>query len=138
MDANAKPHLVSLRAVRVLFCDCVLDRDGAFDRVHGAGEIGDYAVPSGIEDSTAMGGNQPIEDCPVRLKPPQRAELIQPHQAAVLGNVGRKDRSKLSFDYLAFCHRPSSGALMPEPNSFDTINIAFIPPLFDGSSQNTR
>ena len=88
--------------------------------------------------STAMGGNQPIEDRPVRLKPPQCAELIQPHQAAVLGNVGRKDRGKLSFDYLAFCHRPSSRALMPEPNSFDTINIAFIPPLFDGSSQNNR
>jgi hypothetical protein len=115
MDADAKPHLLALWAVLVLFCDCVLDRDSAFDRIHRAGEIGDHAVPGGIEDSAAIGGNQSIEDCPICLKPPQRAELIQPHQAAVLGNVGRKDGGKLSFDYLTFCHRPSSRALLPEP-----------------------
>jgi hypothetical protein len=55
-----------------------------------------------------MGGDQSIEDRPVGLQPSQRADLVQPHQPAVFGNIGRKDHGKLSFDYLDFYHRPSS------------------------------
>ena len=77
-----------------------------------------------------MGGNQSIEDRAVGLKLPQRANLVEPHQPAILGDIGRKDGGKLSFDYMAFCHGCSVPALIAT-NSFDTSTIAIIPPLFD-------
>ena len=55
------------RAILVFFCDRVLDRDGAFDGIDGAGEIGDDAVSGGIEDPAAMGGDQVDRGSPGRL-----------------------------------------------------------------------
>jgi hypothetical protein len=107
MHADAEAHLTTFGAIRVFLCNRVLDRDSALDRVDGAGEIRNNAIAGGIENPSAVAGNQSIEDRPVRLQRAQRANLVQPHQAAVLGNIGRKDCGKLSFDYLAFCHRPS-------------------------------
>ena len=107
MDADAEPHRLADGAVLVLCCDRRLDRDGALDRVDGAGEIGDHAVPGGVEDPATVRSNQAIDDHPASLEPTPRADLVQLHQAAVLGNVGGKDHRQLSFDYLAFRHRPS-------------------------------
>jgi hypothetical protein len=107
MDADAEPHLLAGQATLVFFFDGVLDRDGAFDGIDCARKIGDETVAGGIEDAAAMGGDQSIEDYPVGLQPAQRADLVQPHEAAVLGNIGRKYHGELSFDYLDLCHRPS-------------------------------
>src|SRR5262249_10999705 len=108
MNADAEPHLLAGRAILVFFFDRVLDRDGALDGIDRAGKIGNDTVASRIEDAAAMGSDQSIEDRPVGLQPAQRADLVQPHQTAVLGNVGRKNRGELSFDDLIFCHLLSS------------------------------
>ncbi len=118
MDADAEPHLLAGRATLVFLFDGVLDRDGAFDGIDRTRKIGDKTVAGGIEDPAAVGGDQSIEDCPVGLQPPQCADLVQPHQPAVLGNVGRKDHGELSFDYLDLCHRPSSRGVDAATNSF--------------------
>ncbi len=107
MDADAEPHVLAGRAALVLLFDGVLDRDGAFDGIDRTRKIGDKTVAGGIEDPAAMRGDQSTEDGPVGLQPPQRADLVQPHQPAVLGDVGREDHGKLSLDYLDFFHRLS-------------------------------
>ena len=108
MDADTKPHLLAGRATLVFFFNGVLYRDGAFDGIDRTRKIGDKTVAGGIEDPAAMRGDQSIEDDPVGLQPPQRADLVQPHQPAVLGNIGREDHGKLPLDYLDFFHRLSS------------------------------
>ena len=131
MNADAEPHLLTSRAIVVLLFDGTLDRDGAFDGIDRAGEIGDHAVAGGIEDAAAIGGNQSIEDRPVGLQRAQGTDLVQPHQTAVFGDVGRKDCSELSFDYLGFCHRPSSwGADAGTYRS--TVEYSNYSRLFDG------
>jgi hypothetical protein len=98
MDADAEAHLLALGAVGIFLGDRLLDCNGAFDRIHRAGEIRHHAVAGGIEDSTVVRGDQSVEDRPVRLKSAQCANFVQPHQAAVLGNIGRKDYRELSLD----------------------------------------
>jgi hypothetical protein len=121
MDANAEPHLLTERAILVLFFDRILDRDGALDGINGTGEIGNDTVAGGIEDPAAMGGDQRVEDRPIGLQTAQRADLVQPHQAAVLGNIGRENRGELTFDDLALRHRPSSAPTHNAINMFDEI-----------------
>ena len=132
MDADAEPHRLAGRTTLVFFLNGVLDRDGTFDGIDRASKIGDKTVAGGIEDPAAMRGDQSLEDRPVGLQPPQRADLVQPHQPAVLGNVGREDHGELSFDYLDFCHRPSSRGADAATESLHRTNIAIIPALFDG------
>src|ERR1700719_4693737 len=132
MDADAETHRLAGRVTLVFFFNGVLDRDGAFDGIDRTCKIGDKTVAGGIEDPAAMGGDQSIEDGPVGLQPAQRADLVQPHQPAVLGNVGREDHGELSFDYLDFCHRPSSRGADAANRIIAQTNIAIIPALFDG------
>ncbi len=68
-----------------------------------------------------MGGDQPIKDFPVGLQAAQGTNLVQPHQAAVLGDVGRKDCGELAFDNRAFCHPALLRGAHAGTNSFDTI-----------------
>src|SRR5271165_951369 len=120
MDADAEPHLLAGRTILVFLFNGALDRDSAFDRIDRAPKIGDDAVAGSIEDAAAMDGDQSVEYHPVGLQPAQRADLVQPHQPAVLGDVGREDRGELSFDHLVFCHRPSSRGADAATESFDT------------------
>jgi hypothetical protein len=70
--------------------------------IHGAGEISDKAIASRIEDPTAMRGDQPIDDNPVGREGAERANLVEPHQAAVAFDIGCEDRRELSFDPVSF------------------------------------
>jgi hypothetical protein len=121
MDADAEAHLLARGPVGVLLGDCLLHRDGTLERIDRAGEVRHHAVAGGIEDSTMMDGDQSVEDRPVRLKCAQCADFVQPHQAAVLGNIGRKDYRELSFDGLNVCHLPSCRALNAGTCSFAGI-----------------
>ena len=67
-----------------------------------------------------MGRDKPVDDRPVGLERPQGADLVQPHQAAVLGDVGRKDHRELSFDDLVVCHRALLNGAHTEAEIFDT------------------
>src|SRR5262249_7509890 len=67
------------------------------------------------EDAPAMGGDQSIENHAVGLQAAQRADFVQPHKPAVLGNICRENRGQLAFDHLDFCHRLSSRGANAEP-----------------------
>src|ERR1700745_407429 len=54
MHADAKPHLLTLRSPCILLGYGVLHRDRALHGVHGTREIGQNAVTSRGEDSTAI------------------------------------------------------------------------------------
>src|ERR1700758_1841495 len=127
MNADAEPHPLPVGTVLVLVFDRFLDRDGALDRIDRAREVSDDTIASGVEDSTAMSGNQSIENHPVGLQSAQSADLVQPHQAAVLGNIGRENCGELSLDDLAFYHPSSSAPLIPQPMRSTRANIAFFP-----------
>ena len=69
VDANAEPHLFFGRAVGVLAGERLLHRDCAFDRIGGAGKMGDDAVACGVEDTAVVNRNEFVEDRPVGLQP---------------------------------------------------------------------
>ena len=102
VDADPKPHLLIGRSIRVLLSYGVLNFDGAFHGIHGAGEIGKNAVARGVEDPTAMRGDQAIDDDPVGREGAKGADLISPHQAAVAFDIRCEDRRELSFDPVGF------------------------------------
>ena len=54
VDTDAEAQPLALGALRVLRRDRPLDREGAFDRIDGAREIGEDAVPGGCEDAAAI------------------------------------------------------------------------------------
>jgi hypothetical protein len=109
MNADPETHLLARGASGVFLGNRLLEGDGAFDRIDRAGEVSHYAVAGSIEDATMMGRNQRIEDRPIGLKPAQGADLILPHEAAVLGNVSGKNHRELSFDDLGVYHLASLG-----------------------------
>src|SRR4051812_7959236 len=51
-----------------------------------------------VEDSTAMRGNQVIDDGSVTVEGPERADLISLHESAVAFDIGCEDRGGLPFD----------------------------------------
>ena len=79
--------------------------------IDGAGEIGDEAIARRGEDPTAMRGDQRIGYGPVSVEGAKGADLIQPHQAAIALDIGRKDCRELSFDLLGFQPRH-----LPDPS----------------------
>jgi hypothetical protein len=54
VDADSEPHLVADRSTSILPTYGVLNLDSTLHGIHGAGEIGDETVASGVEDPTAM------------------------------------------------------------------------------------
>jgi len=72
------------------------------DGIHSAGEIGDEAIASRVEDPTAMRGDQVIDDDPIRGQGAKGADLIEPHQAAVAFDIRGEDRGELPFDGVRF------------------------------------
>ena len=127
MNSDPEAHLLTRRAGSVLVGDRLLEGDGAFDRIDRTGEVGHHAIAGGIEDATMMGGDQPIEDRPIGLQPAQGADLILPHEAAVLGDVGRKNYRKLSFDDLGVCQLALLRGAHTENDTLSRSNIAFFP-----------
>ena len=108
MDTDAEAQPLPLGALCVLLSDRRLDREGAFDRIDGAGEIGKDAVPGGREDAAAVSGDQPVDNGARGAQGPQRAELVQLYQVAVADDVRRENRGELPFDDLDFWHPGAS------------------------------
>ena len=102
MQPDAEPHLLTGRSIRILFGYGVLHLNSTLHGIHGAGEIGDEAIPSRVEDPTPMSSDQPIDDDPIRGEGAKGADLISPHETAIALDIGGEDRSKLSFDGVRF------------------------------------
>ncbi len=96
-------HFYSLtrRSIRILLGYGVLNFDCTLHGIHGAAEIGKNAVARGVEDPTAMRGDQAIDDDPIGGEGLKGADLISPHQAAVAFDIRCEDRRELSFDQWA-------------------------------------
>ena len=94
-DAELQPLVLGHRLVAP--GDLLLDLDRAQARLHGARELGDDAVAGAVEDAPAMGRHQPVDDLTMRPQGVERSLLVSPHQPAVAGDVGGKDRGKLAF-----------------------------------------
>jgi len=102
VDPDAKPHLLMGRSTRVRFGNGILHVDSTLHGVHGAGEIGDKAIASRVEDPASMRGNQAINNHLVCREGPKGANLVAPHEAAVALHIGSEDRRELLFDGVRF------------------------------------
>ncbi len=102
MDADPEPHLLIDRSIRIRLRDRVLHLNSTLHGINGAGEIGKNAVACRGEDPTAMRGDQPIDDDPVSRERAERADLIEPHQAAVALDIRGEDRGELPLDRVRF------------------------------------
>src|SRR5215472_4888423 len=98
VDADAEPHLLTSRSIRILLGYDLLHSDGTFHSIHGTGEIGDEAIACRGEDPTATRGDEPIDNGPVSCQSAEGADLIPPHQTAIAFDIGGEDRGELSFD----------------------------------------
>jgi len=119
VDADAEPHVLADRSISILLRYGVLHCDSALHGIHGAGEVSDEAIASRVEDPTAIRGDQPIDDDPVRRESAEGADLISPHQAAIAFDIRCEDRRELSFDPVGFqgSAPPRSSIARPDARS---------------------
>jgi hypothetical protein len=91
MDADAELNLVG-GARCCLGAERILHRHGASEHIDSAGKIGDDTVAGGVEDATAMLGDQPVHYRARCLETGNRAGFVRRPQPAVTGDVGGEDR----------------------------------------------
>ena len=85
---------------------CVLDRDGAAQRLHGAGEGGQEPVAGGLEHAASVRGRQRLNDIgPQRAHARQRARLVRADHGGIANHVGRQDAGQAA-SRLAHAHSP--------------------------------
>jgi len=97
MDADAELHRLLGSAARILCGYRRLHRDGTLHGVDDTGEIGDDAVPGGVEDAAPVRRDQLIDDDAARLQPGEGADLVARHQPAVAGDVGGENRGEFAL-----------------------------------------
>jgi hypothetical protein len=115
--ADPKSHLLIGRSISVLLSYGLLNFDCAFDGIHGAAEIGKNAVARGVEDPTAMRGDQAIDDDPIGREGAQGADLISLHRTAVAFDIGYEDSRELSFDPVGFQRSAPPGTSIARPDA---------------------
>jgi hypothetical protein len=102
MDANAEPHLLTRRPIRILLGNSVLNRDGTLHGIHSAGEISDETIACRVEDPTPMRSNQAVDVAPVGRERAKGADLISAHEGAVARDISGENRGELPFDGIRF------------------------------------
>ena len=103
-DMNPDPVFDSdiLSHVGVLRGYAALDLHRATRRIDGAGELREYAVTRGLDDTAAMHSDGGIDErLSQRFQIGVRAFLIHAHQTAVTGHVRRQHRRQSPFHTLA-------------------------------------
>ena len=70
--------------------------------IDGATELCQYAIPGGIGNPTATGGNQAVKDVSSLGQILEGTDLVGPHQAAVSLDVGCKNRDQPAFGIACF------------------------------------
>src|SRR5262249_18514633 len=76
------------------FC---LDFDRTFDRVHHAGELGQYAVPGGVYESAAVLFDETVDYSAMRRQGSDGRLFILPHEATVAVDVGTEYRGEFAL-----------------------------------------
>jgi hypothetical protein len=85
----------------------VLDHDGAFDRVDGARELDQRAVPDQLDHAAAVLGDEGLDEFLAQsLQARDRAGFIGSHEPAIANHVRGQNRHELPFHTLG--HEPAS------------------------------
>ena len=96
--------------------------DRTLNGIDGAAELCQYAVPGGIGDPTATGGNQAVKDVSSLGQILEGTDLVGPHQAAVSLDVGCKNRDQPAFGIARFgCQDPPILFLDPSEHHLTTV-----------------
>ena len=104
-DADAKRHLPARRIRHVSGAQAFLDIDRAAHGFDSAREFGEHGVAGSIENTAAAFGNEIVGHLTIGREPPQRLLFVLGNQAAVAGNIGRKNRRDLAFHKTPALHQ---------------------------------
>ena len=88
VDADAELHAARLGHPLVARRHDGLDLDPALSRVDYARELGQDAIPRGVDDAAAVAADQRQDRRLVPLEVADRRGLVLSHEAAVAGDVG--------------------------------------------------
>jgi hypothetical protein len=92
VNADAQFNPPARRDIEVGAGHGELDIDGAARRIDRAGKFSQHSVAGGPDDPATMFDNLRIEQIhPIILELFDRSFLVQPHQPAVSGDIGRQD-----------------------------------------------
>ncbi len=97
IDADAQQHPPLSGNIEVALGHDLLDRDGAFDRAHGARELRDNAVACDVDDGPAVPGDERQNDRLVRFEIAHRLFFVAPHEARVASDVRGQNGRKAPF-----------------------------------------
>jgi hypothetical protein len=83
--------------------------------IHGARELGEYAVARGVGDPAAVLGDQAVQDLPARREKAKCPDLVRPYQAGIARYIRREDRGELALHSLVRCghHRQCCDVGLP-------------------------
>jgi hypothetical protein len=95
IDADAEADAFSLRPISVAVCHSLLKDDGTAQGVNDRGELDQDAIASGLEDASAMLGDQRIDQfTPIAFEGGQGSLFVGPHQPRISGDIGAEDRGQ--------------------------------------------
>ena len=97
IDADAQQHPTLSGNIEVALRHDPLDRDGAFDRAHGARELRHDAVAGDIDDCAAVLGDERQDHRLVRFEIAHRLFFVAPHEARIAGDVRGQDGREPPF-----------------------------------------
>jgi len=99
IDANAKFDALVFRHILVALGHATLDRHGAFDRVHDAGELDQRAVAHQLDDAPSMLSDGWIDELLTKcLEARERSRLVGPNEPAVADHICGEDRGQPALD----------------------------------------
>jgi hypothetical protein len=91
MNADSKFETVPLRNVVISLRKGMLYLYGALNGIYSTWELGQDTVASGVGNSSALLGYQPVNDLAMSSQDVERPNLIQVHQARVACHIRRED-----------------------------------------------
>ncbi len=100
VDTDAEFHPAFGWQIRVLGPECGLDLDGAFHRIHNAGELRQHAITGGVHEAPAVLLDAGVNDFAIGGKRMQCRLFIFPHEAAIAVYVGAEYGGELTFHAL--------------------------------------
>ena len=100
IDADSELHAALRLDCGIALSHLGLDGEGAFDRVHHAGEFGENAVAGGVDDAPGELADHREHDGLMPLEITHRAGLVRGHQCAIAGNVRRENGAQSPFHAL--------------------------------------
>jgi hypothetical protein len=112
-NVNSDPELKTtiIRSAVGYLGNGFLHGNGTLDGINGTGELSKHTITSGVGNTPAMLGNEPIRDCAVSGQSTKRSDLVLAHQARVACHVSGKDRREPPFDLVLLRFHGTPGAV---------------------------